>query len=185
MPTQPFKLGTLLFEPVQENLALVAPIVAQTLTTELWKRVANTVLVAQIDPDFSDSVAFCENYHIPQTQGANCLILQAKRGNHITYTACLVPVNKRAHINGLIRRYLHARQVSLAEKDFAVKACGMEYGGITVIGLPKDWPILIEKSLTQVSRLVIGAGTREAKLVIPGNELAAIQNAVLLEEMCK
>lgn len=177
------KMGTLTFQPAKNNPQLLAKPVQNAL-----KRLHNlaslgNISVAEINPEFSDSIGFCKKYNIPQNQGANCLIVEAKRGNEKKFAACLVPINSRANLNRIVRKHLNARQVSLAPKDFAVSATGMEYGSITIIGLPSDWQLLIDESLVHLPYLIIGGGLRISKLLIPGNVLKDLPNATVLPEL--
>src|SRR5438128_1716380 len=133
------KMGNLAFESVNNKPSLVAKPVQVAIQNWTGSIASDELLVSEIDPEYSDSLAFCEKYNIPLHQGANCLIIEAKRGGDVKHAACLVPINTRANLNNVVRKYLNARQVSLAQKDFAVNATGMEYGSITIIGLPKDW----------------------------------------------
>jgi prolyl-tRNA editing enzyme YbaK/EbsC (Cys-tRNA(Pro) deacylase) len=57
----------------------------------------------------------------------------------------------------------------------------MEYGGITPVGLPAGWPLLIDAAVAQAAHLVIGSGARRGKLIVPGKVLAALPGAVVLE----
>jgi prolyl-tRNA editing enzyme YbaK/EbsC (Cys-tRNA(Pro) deacylase) len=83
-------------------------------------------------------------------------------------------------VNGIVRRHLDARKLSFASMDDAVAQTGMEYGGITPIGLPADWPLLIDESVATHERLIIGSGIRGSKLLVPGAFLAALPNAQVL-----
>jgi prolyl-tRNA editing enzyme YbaK/EbsC (Cys-tRNA(Pro) deacylase) len=56
----------------------------------------------------------------------------------------------------------------------------MEYGGITPIGLPPDWPIFVDAAVAQADRVVIGSGIRGSKLTLPGATLASLPGAVVL-----
>ena len=44
--------------------------------------------------------------------------------------------------------------------DTAVGLTNMEFGGITPVGLPEDWPILIDEAVMNVERVVIGSGIK-------------------------
>ncbi len=57
---------------------------------------------------------------------------------------------------------------------------GMEYGGITPIGLPADWRILVDDLVAKSANVVIGAGIRGAKLWLPGGLLAELPGAEIL-----
>ena len=87
----------------------------------------------------------------------------------------------RADVNGLARRTLDARKVSFAPMEQAVAQTGMEYGAITPVGLPADWSILIDKAVADSEYVIIGGGVRKSKIVVPGNFLASLPNAQVLE----
>ena len=53
----------------------------------------------------------------------------------------------RADVNGVARRRLDVRKASFMPMDEAVAGTGMEYGGITPIGLPPDWPVLVDAAV--------------------------------------
>ena len=139
------------------------------------------VEVAQIDPDLADTAAFCATYGIGLDESANCVIVAAKRAGEVTYAACLVLATTRADINGLARRHLGARKISFAPMDDAVALTGMQYGGITPVGLPEGWPILIDPAVAQQAGVVVGSGIRGSKLRLPGAVLAALPGAEVLE----
>ncbi|MDX6198587.1 MAG: hypothetical protein QOJ79_1738 [Actinomycetota bacterium] len=147
---------------------------------QLWSR-APDVQVAPIDPDFADTAAFCEFYDIALEQSANCVVVAAKRGGEVRYAACMVLATTRADVNGVVRRHLDARKASFAPMDDAVQLTGMEYGGITPIGLPDDWPLLVDPAVVAAGQVVIGSGIRASKLELPGEALAELPGAVVLD----
>ena len=57
----------------------------------------------------------------------------------------------------------------------------MAYGGITPVGLPASWPVLVDAAVAASELVVIGSGTRGSKLAVPGAVLAALPSAVVLE----
>ena len=139
------------------------------------------VHVAEIDPDLADTAAFCAEYDVPLEESANCVVLAGKRSGEVIYAACMVLATTRADVNGLARRHLGARKVSFASMDDAVGLTGMEYGGITPIGLPADWPILVDRAVAEAPRVVIGSGIRGSKLWLPGAALAELPAAEVLD----
>jgi prolyl-tRNA editing enzyme YbaK/EbsC (Cys-tRNA(Pro) deacylase) len=170
--------GSLAPVPVASRLDLVAEPVARALQTIPD---AAAVGVAEIDATLADTAAFCEHYGVRPADGANCVIVKGKRGGDIRYAACLVLATTRADVNGLVRKRLDVRSVSFAPMDEAVELTGMEYGGITPIGLPTDWPILVDAAVASSSGLVVGAGIRGAKLFTPGSVLAALPGAEVID----
>ncbi|AWZ17862.1 YbaK/EbsC family protein [Streptomyces sp. ICC1] len=162
---------------------LVAP-VAEAVRGWHGATPATEILYVDTDPAIADTAAFVEHYG-PELldQSANCVIVAAKRAGETSLAACLVPSAARADVNGAVRRRLGARKVSFAPMDTAVELTGMEYGGITPIGLPADWPLLVDASLVALPYVLIGSGRRRGKLIVPGTLLAELPGADLIEDL--
>lgn len=139
--------------------------------------------VAEIDPDLADTAAFCEAYGSPLEASANCVVVAGKRGGEERFAACLVLATTRADVNGVVRRRLDVRKASFAPMDTAVELTGMAYGGITPLGLPGDWPVLVDAAVAAAPELVIGSGVRGSKLLIPGTVLAALPGAEVIDQL--
>jgi prolyl-tRNA editing enzyme YbaK/EbsC (Cys-tRNA(Pro) deacylase) len=155
---------------------LAAPVQA---ALGVWSRAAE-VRVAAIDPELADTAAFCAAYEIALSSSANCVVIAAKRGGETRYAACMVLATTRADVNGVVRRHLDARKASFAPMDDAVALTSMEYGGITPIGLPDGWPVLVDEAVVAAGPVVIGSGIRGSKLELPGAALAELPGAVVL-----
>jgi prolyl-tRNA editing enzyme YbaK/EbsC (Cys-tRNA(Pro) deacylase) len=170
------ELGTLPWQPAAEQPQLLGAPVAAALPS-----LPGPVWVAQIDDDLADTAAFTEAYRVPPAASANCVVVAARRAGQTTLAACVVLATTRADVNGLVRRHLDARKASFAPQDVAVAESGMAYGGITPIGLPGDWPVLVDAAVARAELVVIGSGTRGSKLAVPGALLAQLPAAQVLE----
>lgn len=137
--------------------------------------------VAEIDPELADTAAFCERYQVSPAESANCVVVTGKRDGQSRFAACVVLATTRADVNGLARRRLDVRKASFAATELAVAETGMEYGGITPIGLPSGWPVLIDAAVAAAPRVVIGSGVRRSKLTLPGAVLAGLPGAEVLD----
>jgi prolyl-tRNA editing enzyme YbaK/EbsC (Cys-tRNA(Pro) deacylase) len=93
----------------------------------------------------------------------------------------VVLATTRADVNGIVRRRLDARKASFAPIELAVAETGMEYGGITPIGLPSGWPLYVDARVVDAGHVVVGSGLRRSKLVLPGSSLAALPNAEVID----
>jgi len=140
-----------------------------------------TAYAAAIDADLADTAAFCAEYDVPMAASANCVIVLGKRGGEESYAAVLVLATDRADVNGVIRKHLGVRKISFAAQDDAVSTTSMEYGGITPIGLPADWPVLVDEAVVNAGQVVIGSGIRGSKLLVDGAELAKLPTATVLD----
>ncbi|MDA8309221.1 MAG: hypothetical protein M0Z46_01160 [Actinomycetota bacterium] len=139
--------------------------------------------VAEIDPAVADTAAFCERYGVRAEESANCVVVAARRQGATRRAACVVLASTRADVNGVVRRHLDARKVSFAPTDAAVVETGMEHGGITPIGLPAGWPVLVDGAVARHPRVVVGSGLRRSKLLLPGHLLLALPFAEVIEHL--
>ncbi|MEU7856885.1 YbaK/EbsC family protein [Nonomuraea sp. NPDC049141] len=165
---------TLDWVPATDRIDLLAEPVARAVQG------LGGVDVAEIDPELADTAAFCERYGVTLDESANCVVVAAKRGGETRYAACMVLATMRVDVNGVVRRHLDARKASFAPMAEAVELTGMEYGGITPLGLPADWPILVDTKVAEHHRVVIGSGVRRSKLAIAGSTLAGLKGAEVL-----
>ncbi|MFI0371807.1 YbaK/EbsC family protein [Actinomadura sp. 1N219] len=136
--------------------------------------------VAEIDPELADTAAFCERYDVPLDASANCVVVAAKRGGEVTYAACMILATDRADVNGVVRKRLGARKASFAPMAEATALTCMEYGGITPVGLPEGWPILVDEAVAAAPQAVIGSGLRKSKILLPGKTLAGLPGAEVI-----
>jgi prolyl-tRNA editing enzyme YbaK/EbsC (Cys-tRNA(Pro) deacylase) len=156
---------------------LAAPVLA---ALQNWPGDPAEVQVAPIDPELADTAAFCAAYDVGLEVSANCVVIAGKRDGVVRYAACMVLATMRADVNGVVRRQLDVRKASFAPMAEAVELTGMEYGGITPIGLPSDWPILVDAAVAASGLVVIGSGVRRSKIVLPASALTTLPRAEVL-----
>lgn len=170
--------------PALDHPELLADAVSALLRT-LPPTLAEAVRVAAIDPDLADTAAFCERYGVGLDISANCVVIAGRRGETTRYAACMVLATTRADVNGAVRQLLDARKASFAHMDDAVTLTGMEYGGITPIGLPAGWPILVDSRIVALPEIIVGSGLRRSKIAMPGSVLAALPGAQVVEGLAR
>lgn len=170
--------GGLTWVPALERPDLLAPPVAEVLRG--WEH-AGAVRVAEIDPDLADTAALVEATGAPADVMANCVVVVGRRGEVERVAACVVLASTRADVNGLVRRRLDARKASFLGHDAAVTGSGMEFGGITPVGLPRAWQVLVDVAVLDVEDAVIGSGLRRSKLALPGWLIAQLPGAEVSE----
>lgn len=170
----PTARGTLLWSPATDHLELVAPLVAAALA------LVPGAEVCEIDPGLADTAAFCAAYDVAPEASANCVVVAGRRGETTRHAAVMVLASDRADINNTVRRHLGVRRISFAAQDEAVALTGMEYGGITPIGLPRGWPVLVDGAVATAGPVVIGSGLRTSKLLVDGAALLSLPDAARL-----
>ncbi|MGZ8744195.1 MAG: YbaK/EbsC family protein [Nocardioides sp.] len=171
-------LGTLHVEPADVRTDLLAEPVRAALSG--WPHSAE-VGVAAIDPELADTAACAEAYAVPLESGANCVVVAGRRDGEERVAACLVRSDTRADVNNRVKRLLDVRKCSFLSMDRAVEESGMEYGGITPIGLPPHWRLLVDARVLDLDLALVGSGVRRSKLVVPGRLFTALPAAEVVE----
>jgi len=171
-------LGPLTSLPAVERADLLAAPVAAALTG--WPP-ADRVAVVEIDPAIADTAAMSEAYGLPLETGANCIVVAGRRDGVERIAACLVRADTRLDVNNVVKRLLDVRKASFLPMDRATEESSMEYGGITPVGLPHDWRLLVDARVTGIDVAVIGSGVRRSKLLLPGALLAELPGAEVVE----
>jgi prolyl-tRNA editing enzyme YbaK/EbsC (Cys-tRNA(Pro) deacylase) len=173
-------LGNLIWQPVAARTDLLAPVVATALAG--WPH-AGQVAVVAIDPDLADTAAMTSAYAVPLEASANCVVVAGRRARDERIAACVVRADTRADVNNLVRRALDVRKASFLSTDRAVAETQMEYGGITPVGLPMSWRLLVDARVVDIEVAVIGSGVRGSKLALPGRLLAELPGAEVVDNL--
>lgn len=166
--------GTLTWLPAADHPELVVAPVSAALSLVPDTR------VAEIDASLADTAAFCDAYDVAPEASANCVVVEARRGEVTTLAAVMVLATDRADINRVVRKHLGARKISFADQAKAEELTGMQQGGITPVGLPDGWPILVDEHVAAAGLVVIGAGIRGAKLLLDGADLGKLPGAEVI-----
>ncbi|MBZ5740159.1 YbaK/EbsC family protein [Nocardioides mangrovi] len=175
-------LDAIASQPALERPDLLAPPVLAAL--EAWPH-ADRLRVFEIDPAIADTTALNEAYGLPAETGANCVVVGGARGGDERVAACLVRADTRADVNKVVRRELDVRKASFLPMERAVEESGMEYGGITPVGLPAGWRLLVDSRVLEVDLTVIGSGVRRSKLLLPGALAGELPGAEVIEGLAQ
>ncbi len=174
------QLGILRSLPALGRPDLLARPVAAALAD--WSQ-RESVAVVEIDPSLADTAALTEAYSLPLTASANCVVVAGRRGGEERVAACVVRADTRADVNNVVKRLLDVRKASFLPVDRAVAETGMEYGGITPLGLPESWRVLISREAAAIDVAILGSGVRRSKLLLPGSALAELPRAEVVDDL--
>jgi prolyl-tRNA editing enzyme YbaK/EbsC (Cys-tRNA(Pro) deacylase) len=175
-------LGGLTTVPALDRPDLLAPPVAEALA---GFAAAGEVGVVEIDPDLADTAAMTEAYEVSLLASANCVLVAGSRAGDERVAACVVRADTRADVNTRVRKLLDVRKASFLPMDRAVAESGMEHGGITPVGLPGGWRLLLDARVVDIDVAIIGSGVRRSKLLIPGRVLADLPGADVVEDLAR
>ncbi|MDG2428575.1 MAG: YbaK/EbsC family protein [Acidimicrobiales bacterium] len=145
--------------------------------------------VMACDPALADTAAFCAAYDIDLSDSANAILVagKARDGEVAPVALCLVLATQRLDVNGTVRRRLGTRKASFASADETTRITGMQIGGVTPFGLPAgcNIPIWIDTAVMARSRVVVGGGSRDRKLLLPPAGLLALPYAESVEGLAR
>lgn len=174
------EIGTLTSLPALDHPELLAPPVAAALAA--WPA-APDVVVVEIDPEQADTAAMSAAYDLPMDTGANCVVVAGSRGGEERVAACVVRADTRADVNNRVRKLLDVRKASFLSMDRAVEESGMEYGGITPLGLPEGWRVLVDPRCLDIEVAIIGSGVRRSKILLRGAHLGELPGAEVVDDL--
>ncbi|MDO4243435.1 MAG: YbaK/EbsC family protein [Actinomyces sp.] len=138
---------------------------------------ARQAQVVEIDPRHSDTEVLNRHYRLDPRATGNCVLVAGRRSGQERVAACVVRATDLADVNHVVKRLLDVRKASFLPVERAVEMSGMEYGGITPVGLPQDWRLFIDSAVAERETVLIGSGVRHSKLLVAGGLLAALPGA--------
>jgi prolyl-tRNA editing enzyme YbaK/EbsC (Cys-tRNA(Pro) deacylase) len=119
--------------------------------------------VMPIDPDYADTVAFCERYGVSLTNSGNTIIVGSKKEPK-QYSACVIQATTRLDVNHTVRTLMGVSRLSFATAEETRALTGMLIGGVTVLALPHGLPIYVDEGLMEVPWVILGSGSRSSKI---------------------
>ncbi len=138
--------------------------------------------VVEIDPDFADTINFCEKYGFPIETSGNTIIVASKRGTK-KHSASVVRADKRLDVNHKVCELMGIKRASFAKAEETSELTGMMIGGVTCLALPPDMSIYIDASLLKQPYVILGGGSRSTKIKADPKVLEMIPNAQIINDL--
>jgi len=138
--------------------------------------------IINCDPDLADTARFCEHYGYAPGESANTILVRTKTGE-TRFVACLVLATTRLDVNKRVRKLMGARKVSFAGADETRELTGMEPGGVTPFGLPRNLPLWIDGRIIDCERVILGGGGRDTKIIVRPTALGSLVNAEFVSDL--
>lgn len=140
--------------------------------------------VVPCEDALADTAAFCAHYGYSESISANCIVVVGKSESPV-YAACMVLATTRLDVNQTIRRRFGTKRASFASGEQTTALTGMTIGGVTPFGLPAGLPLWIDARVMACPRIIVGGGSRTAKLLLPPADLLRIAGAEVIEGLAK
>ena len=147
---------------------------------ESLKDAGATYEVIDCDPSYADTAEFCNHYGYSLDESANAILLEGKAESPV-YALCVVLATTRINVNKVARKRLGTRKASFASAEITKELTGMEIGGVTPVGLPEDLPVWIDSLVMEAPKVIIGAGSRSAKIYLSPDNLLRFPNTHIVD----
>ena len=136
--------------------------------------------VVGCDPALADTAEFCAAYGYAMEDSANAIVVIGKSDPPV-YAVCLVLATTRLDVNRTVRKRLGARKASFASAEDTQALTGMAIGGVTPFALPPELRLWVDAAVMDRERIVVGGGSRSAKVVGPPAMLLALPNTEIVD----
>ncbi|HRE03451.1 MAG TPA: YbaK/EbsC family protein [Ilumatobacteraceae bacterium] len=142
--------------------------------------------VIDCDPALADTADFCAAYGYSLDDSANAIVVIGKASSAVVapvYAACVVLATTRLDVNRAVRQRLGTKKASFAPAEVTAALTGMTMGGVTPFALPADLALWIDARVMQRDRIIVGGGSRAAKVVGPPSMLLTIAQAEVVTDL--
>ena len=126
--------------------------------------------------DLADTAEFCAHYGVSPDEACNA-ILVAMKTEPRKYVACLVRADTKIDVNHKLATAVAFKRLSFASTDEAARISGQAIGGVSILGLPDDVPLLIDERVMERESIIAGGGNRTSKVRLDPRELLKVANA--------
>lgn len=123
--------------------------------------------------EWADTAEFCANYGIAIAEACNTIVVAVKTTPR-TYVACLVRADMKLDVNRRLAVEVGSKKLSFASREEAAELSGQAIGGVTLVGLPPEIPVIVDVRVLDHERIIIGGGNRASKVRIDPRELTKI-----------
>ncbi len=138
--------------------------------------------VLDCDPELADTARFCAHYGYPLDRSANTILVASKRPPG-RYAACVILASTRLDVNHRVRSVLGVKKLSFASAEATTEVTGMTIGGVTAFALPDGLPVLVDERIMALDYVILGAGSRNAKLRVDPAALAIIPGVEIVRDL--
>ena len=135
--------------------------------------------VLPCDPDYADTPAFCAKYGYPPDNSGNTIVVASKKEPK-KFSACVVKASTQLDVNKAVRKLMGVPRASFASAEDTAALTGMMIGGVTPFGLPDEVPLYVDEKVMELDYLILGAGSRSAKIRIDPRGLLQVPNVEII-----
>ena len=108
--------------------------------------------------EWADTAEFCAHYGISADEACNAILVVMKTEPR-KYVACLVRADTKLDVNHRVATEIGFKRLSFASTEEAARLSGQSIGGVSILGLPPEIPILVDARIVERPSVIVGGGT--------------------------
>ena len=151
---------------------------------EILDQLTSDYQIIECEPDLADTAQFCERYGYELNESANAILVVGKAEPR-KYALCVVLATTQVDVNKVVRKKLEVKKASFASPEETETITGMILGGVTPFGLPETLSIWIDSRVLQCSKVILGGGSRDRKIYVTPQTLAALPSSEVIENLAR
>ena len=141
--------------------------------------------VIECDPDLADTASFCKEYGFKPEQSVNTILIASRKIEPQVYSVCAGLATTKLDVNNRIRKLMGVKRVSFADGEATQKVTGMMIHGVTIPGIDEDLPVYVDAGVMTLSEIIIGGGSKSAKIILNPQELTKLPNVEVVDGLAK
>ena len=126
--------------------------------------------------EWADTAEFCSNSGISPDEACNAILVVLKTEPR-RYAACLVRADTKLDVNHKVSKEVAFKRLSFASAEEAATLSGQVIGGVSILGLPPEIPVLVDHRVMERPSVIVGGGNRTSKVRLDPHELEKLPNA--------
>ncbi len=151
---------------------------------QILDQLSSDYQIIECDPQLADTAQFCEKYGYELDESANAILVVGKAEPR-RYALCVVLATTQVDVNKVVRKKLEVKKASFASPEETETITGMTLGGVTPFGLPQSLSIWIDSRVLQRSKVIVGGGSRDRKIYVTPQTLAALPSSEVIADLAK
>jgi len=88
-----------------------------------------------------------------------------------------VRADTKLDVNHKVAAAVAFKRLSFASSEDAARLSGQAIGGVSILGLPEEIPVLVDSRVMERDSVIVGGGNRTSKVRLDPHELTKLGNA--------
>ena len=142
------------------------------------KKIKYRVLEYKVDEEHLDAVSVAKNVDLPACQVFKTLVL---KGDKTGVIMSCIPGDAELDLKKLAK-ISNNKSVELVPQKDVLMLTGYIRGGVSPLGVKKNYPLYIERKALLLTEVSVSAGLRGLQIIVAPNDIAKAHSQALFDE---